>query len=454
MFQRLAFSLLVLAIAAPTFAEEQAPKTLRVYFVGNSVTDTINYRGLTELAKSRGYTQVWGRQMIPGAPLQWIWEHPKDWFQEQPFGHYPTALANFQWDVLSLQPFDRHLDGKDGDIVMAKNFIDLALKKSPELQVYVYARWPRQQKDDFDTAWLKTYTGKWDGTNETKDYFERLTVELRKAYPKLKIHMVPVGHVMYELNQRMKAGKVPGYTDIKQLFADGIHLNNVGSYVVGCTYFATLYKQNPVGLSSEPYKVEDAKLAAAIQDVVWKVVSTHEMAGVTKASEAAISKSDPVVHAQDEAVEYYMSAHRDPAGDLEQQGANHQQKPKRPLLVMTWFLRSGTALRYNVTQKGKWFNVRNVYDWASQDAHGGQLSAKELANLRGLLPKLPKSAAKPPIERTVVVSCERDGKWCTETYDSSHIPETLERVMLIVGERFETKDRKRESREAGRAISQ
>ena len=31
-----------------------------------------------------------------------------------------------------------------------------------------------------------------------------------------------------------------------------------------------------------------------------------------------------------------------------------------------------------------------------------------------------------------------------ETYDSSHIPGTLEKVMLIVGERFETKERKRE----------
>ena len=64
--------------------------------------------------------------------------------------------------------------------------------------------------------------------------------------------MVPVGHVMYGLNQWMKAGKVPGYTDIKQLFADGIHLNNVGSYVVGCTYFATLYKQSPAGIALRP----------------------------------------------------------------------------------------------------------------------------------------------------------------------------------------------------------
>jgi hypothetical protein len=283
MSRRIALSFLVLAIATTAIAADQAPKTLRVYFVGNSVTDTINYRGLAELAKSRGYTQVWGRHMIPGAPLQWIWQHPKDGFQEPPFGHYPTALADFQWDVLSLQPFDRHLDGKDGDIVMAKNFIDLALPKSPDLQVYVYARWPRQGKDDFDTAWLKKYTGKWDNTNETKDYFERLTLELRKAYPKLKkpILMVPVGHVMYGLNQWMKAGKVPGYTNIKQLFADGIHLNNVGSYVVGCTFFATLYKQNPKGMPSAPYKVEDAKLAAVIRDLVWRVVSTEELAGVS-----------------------------------------------------------------------------------------------------------------------------------------------------------------------------
>ena len=263
--------MLVLGIAAPALAADQAPKTLRVYFIGNSVTDTIKYGPLADLAKSRGYTQVWGRHIIPGAPLQWIWQHPKDGFQEPPFGHYPNALANFQWDVLSLQPFDRHLDGKDGDIAMAKNFIDLALPKSPDLQVYVYARWPRKYVggkpfvsatgnstaptptigkptlfhgfDDYDAIWLKKYTGGWDNTNETKDYFEKLTLELRKEYPKLKINMVPVGHVMSELNQRMKTGKIPGYTDITELYADGIHLNNVGSYVVGCTYFATLYKQ-------------------------------------------------------------------------------------------------------------------------------------------------------------------------------------------------------------------
>ena len=78
-------------VAVPALATEAKP--LRVYFVGNSVTDTINYRGLEALAKSQGHKHVWGRHMIPGAPLQWIWQHPDQGFQEQPYGHYPTALT-------------------------------------------------------------------------------------------------------------------------------------------------------------------------------------------------------------------------------------------------------------------------------------------------------------------------------------------------------------------------
>lgn len=83
-------------------------------------------------------------------------------------------------------------------------------------------------------------------------------------------------------NQRMKAGELPGHTEIKNVFANGIHLNNVGSYGVGCTYFATLYRENPKGLPAEPYKVTDPKLAEVLQDTVWKVVSTTEVAGVAK----------------------------------------------------------------------------------------------------------------------------------------------------------------------------
>jgi hypothetical protein len=266
-------------------------QTLRVYHVGNSVTDTINYEGLRQLAQSRGHQYVFGRHMIPGAPLSWIWEHPEDGFSEEPFGYYPNALPNYQWDVLTLQPFDRNLDGNDGDVVMAKNYINLALPKSPNLRIYIYSRWPRRDEDgslDVDSKWLREYTGGWDGTQETKDYFERLTLELRKAYPKIqeRILMVPVGDVLYELEQRMKAGQVPGYSSITQVYSDGIHFNEVGSYIVGCTFYATLYKENPKGLAANPYNVNNPELVSQIQDAVWKVVSTHRFSGVASQTQS------------------------------------------------------------------------------------------------------------------------------------------------------------------------
>ncbi|MEW6499294.1 MAG: hypothetical protein AB1589_43480, partial [Cyanobacteriota bacterium] len=33
-------------------------QTLRVYHVGNSVTDAINYKGLSQLAQSRGHNHI------------------------------------------------------------------------------------------------------------------------------------------------------------------------------------------------------------------------------------------------------------------------------------------------------------------------------------------------------------------------------------------------------------
>ncbi|MEO8350501.1 MAG: hypothetical protein ABI680_02150 [Chthoniobacteraceae bacterium] len=292
------------------------PELLRVYFIGNSVTDIVRYGPLAELAASRGVKIEWGRTMIPGAPLEFIHTHPKDGFREEPYGTWATALKDFAWDSVSLQPFDRHLhgkgdDGKDyGDVPLITEFAQMAARKNPEVQIYIYARWPRvtsggkgmpfdkndydptkpgsgndlTKVDDFTERWEARFTGGWDETNESRDYFETLLREVRKetSFLKKKPLLVPVGYVMNELHQRMKAGQVPGYTSIYQFYKDGIHLSEAGSYLVGCSYFATLLKQTPVGLPTAPYGKIDPALAATIQEIVWKVVGAHPEAGVAE----------------------------------------------------------------------------------------------------------------------------------------------------------------------------
>jgi hypothetical protein len=296
----------VLAVLCGTSAVGAERRELRVYHVGNSVTDTIRYRALEQMAASKKDRYVFGRHMIPGAPLQHIWQHPEQGFKENPYGYYPTALKNYEWDVLTLQPFDRQLESKDGfgDLTMAKNFIDLALPKSPGVQVYIYQRWPKRKavaKNDpaagyapleLEKQWVRKYNaGKWDGSMETRDYYERLTRALREAYPDLEnpVRLVPVGDVLLELDKRAKAGKVPGLKDVNDLYTDGVHFNNVGAFIVGTTFYATMFQKDPTGADFRGYqpggkqKIDQeitADLARAVQQAAWDVVRTRPLTGV------------------------------------------------------------------------------------------------------------------------------------------------------------------------------
>ena len=297
-------------------------KHLRAYFIGNSVTDTLNYGAFANAVQGTGDGLAWGRQMIPGCPLFGLWRaaerKPDDCdFTERHFGGSIQALRDFPWDAVTLQPFDRLLANPDprnnddqGDVLYAQKYLDLVWQRSPEAQVYIYARWPRMlikgkgvdfdkdaydkpatgktadwsQVDPFDQRWLAKYTGGWDTSNETADYFETLTRILRRVNPSVRrpVLMIPVGHVMLELDKRMRAGELPGYKGIYGVYKDAIHLTNVGGYIVGCTFYATIYQKDPKDFPAEPYGVTDAKLISAVGEAAWKVVSAHPLAGIAR----------------------------------------------------------------------------------------------------------------------------------------------------------------------------
>jgi len=65
----------------------QAQQSRRMYFVGNSVTDAMNYGGLKSIAESRGNIHTWARLMIPGSPLELLWDaRTSGGFTEKPYG--------------------------------------------------------------------------------------------------------------------------------------------------------------------------------------------------------------------------------------------------------------------------------------------------------------------------------------------------------------------------------
>lgn len=265
----------------------------RAYFIGNSVTDAINQENLRQLSLERGNFMPWGRQVIPGSPLEFLWNSPTGGFVNAPYNHPQAAFTNpdWSWDSIILQPFDRQLAS---DLDYSQRFISLAKTNAAnaDTQFYVYSRWPRRDANgslDYQSKWDRAYTGA-NGTEESRAYFEQVMFGLRDQNPTFgkPILLVPVGDVLYEFDRRAEAGLIPGFTDVVQLYSDGIHFDvlpqfgnvAIGSYLVGLTYYATLFKADPAGLTTNPWGVVDPALDAAIKDLVWDVVSVHPHAGV------------------------------------------------------------------------------------------------------------------------------------------------------------------------------
>jgi hypothetical protein len=90
------------------------------------------------------------------------------------------------------------------------------------------------------------------------------------------LFMVPVGDVLYELDQRMKAGGIDGFTSVQQLYNDAPHLTQIGNWIAGMTFYSTFWGESPVGLSASYYgQTLTPEQTLAFQETVWDVVSTH-----------------------------------------------------------------------------------------------------------------------------------------------------------------------------------
>jgi len=83
----------------------EVTKPMRIYMIGNSLTDNVRYEAFQKLAESQGYEHIWGRSMTPGAPICWHWEHEPA-FTQKPFGAYRKALVEYEWDAITFQPFN------------------------------------------------------------------------------------------------------------------------------------------------------------------------------------------------------------------------------------------------------------------------------------------------------------------------------------------------------------
>ena len=255
---------------------------MTVYPIGNSLTNGQPWSVISSWATSRGHTFTYGKHVLFGSGLDEIWDSPGTTSDPSPapFGRFPNALPNYEWDALVLEPYN---DSLNLNLPYIKNFVDLALTNPANLdtQVYIFQIWPRSTWGDFRTHWDAGYPGNDldGGWASTRDFYTSMVGALNATDLGLTkpVLTIPIGEVIYEVANRIAAGTMPGMSSTAELYVDPIHFNELGSFLQVSTEYATWFGESPAGLP--PFGIEPT-LALEIQKIAWQVVAGHSYSGV------------------------------------------------------------------------------------------------------------------------------------------------------------------------------
>ncbi len=365
-----------------THAESDSPDAMRIFYFGNSLTQSSQPALHPELAKTTD--KSWTNRAFLGAGWQ-SWQHRNELFRaigrpldhsvqsleargdltidlkpgETPAHHLKPYMAE-DWDAILIQIFGSRLDfmasemwGQKfgnpinlGDVVAASDIIHHFVKKNPEGQVFIYTVWPpmkagtvppdeelpdwaiklKERKNgkisnaefpdragfDYARQWTSPYLGDHEKPwtladhphQRTRAYTEQVFEGIKKNFPELwaegRLHHLPGGELFFRLNEKMKAGEVPGIDSITDFYTDVQHVRaGLANYSVAALYYAGFFRERPDNLNWSIYNEQSRygddgshdfgevleitpERAKVIHDTVWELLHEHPQANLFK----------------------------------------------------------------------------------------------------------------------------------------------------------------------------
>jgi hypothetical protein len=274
---------------------EAGPTGLKIYFVGHSFHMFI-IRPLISLAKEAGIKGHWaeGWDMIGGSTPMQHWERPAG-EGEDGENEVRTAIRAGGLDVLTLA----------SNVIVPEPaidlFADLAVAHNPGVRVMVQHSWG----DAATSAIMLARHGRAaeaehvpsneDRDLVTADELASMRVSMSAAVGRLRdqlesidarhgqavTRLVPAGDTVLRLRSAVVAGEVPGVARQSELFRDPLgHASQPTMDAVSYAWFAALYGQSPVGMTSLQ-DADDPTSAArqrVLQELAWDAVRQEPLA--------------------------------------------------------------------------------------------------------------------------------------------------------------------------------
>lgn len=274
------------------FNHISAQTSINAFYIGHSLSDQIPDM-VKSLSDDAALSFNWAYQWIPGAPLRWQWQR-KDALDYDPIPpHYRAfydaqfGLAGGNFEVLVLtESVPRYHAIIDETYQYADSFYVYAKRFNPGIKIYLYEDWHCLDSGtpagcDYDvnaSSWRKRLSDDlpmWEGV------VNYLNTKFKPSDP---VCLIPSGQALARLYDSIQVGALPGIAKIEDIFADRIHLNDIGKYFVACTHFAAIHQKSPEGLTRQTqvwwggdFTPPSPALATKMQSIAWQAVKDYPM---------------------------------------------------------------------------------------------------------------------------------------------------------------------------------
>ncbi|SET42479.1 hypothetical protein [Oceanicella actignis] len=276
----------VLALALGAAAQAAEPARLSVMFVGHSLVARTLPDMLADALRAFGLRARVDAQITNGAPLSWNWERAA----EAEGANARALLPAGGHEVLVLteaQPLRAHLRWSDTARNIAR-FAALARQGRAHARVYLYETWPCLGSGAPEGCAYDDH--------DDQPWRARVAAELplwRKAAADAgrlgagQVLLIPAGQAMARVEDAARRGAAAGLDGARALFADDIHPNALGFYLVAMTHFAAIVGRDPSGLPAtlrdrygKPFPAPPPGIAAFLQRTAWEAVCAEPLSGV------------------------------------------------------------------------------------------------------------------------------------------------------------------------------
>ncbi len=312
-------------------ADIVAPR--RVFVIGNSMTDGLNYAGFPQLLAREGGSVSFGRQTGSGYTIAQNYDldpttigtsgvDPARPSTTNPWGNYSTAF-NYGWDALTVQPADQRLlddvpaipigtpAGQNiANVPMTQAFLEAFAPSNSAGQMFVYSRTTRRtdvNQDmsptglsfDYSTEWRRDYVDTGASANLaffSRSYVQQLMPLVRGAQDAnpttaamQNVRLIPVGEAYYNIDQALKSGKFAGtgVSSIKDFYLDQSHpSSDLGAYVIALSFYSSITGIDPRGVAPtaaylSTTRIKNATVQQVLQDAVYDAITSTHYAGWT-----------------------------------------------------------------------------------------------------------------------------------------------------------------------------